>query len=274
MDLVVFDLDGTLLNKQQNITPYTQDTLAMLREKGIAYTVATGRTRHAAIPCLADVQFELPHVYKNGALVWQPETEDYSHKSLLNQAQISAILDEFSEQKITPFVFTLDEDGRPAVFHSDLQSEACHDFHKELTVRRGVKVQPLSSLPSDLCITNISALGATEGAAAIHRELESHPHMMSYFGGSIYNSDYAWIDIHHSTASKGSALEMLKTQLGVEHLVCFGDSDNDLSMFAMADEGYAPANALAEVKAVATEVIDHHDDDGIARFLRERFSLT
>ena len=97
---------------------------------------------------------------------------------------------------------------------------------------------------------------------------------MAYMGDSIYNKDYAWIDIHHSAASKGSALGMLKQPLGVERFICFGDSDNDLSMFEIADEAYAPANALPEIKERATEVIEHHNDDGIARFLRERFSLS
>jgi hydroxymethylpyrimidine pyrophosphatase-like HAD family hydrolase len=44
-------------------------------------------------------------------------------------------------------------------------------------------------------------------------------------------------------------------------------------MFEIADECYAPDNAKPEVKAVATEVIGHHDDDGIARFLEARFDL-
>ena len=44
-------------------------------------------------------------------------------------------------------------------------------------------------------------------------------------------------------------------------------------MFAEADEAYAPANAEADVRAAATAVIGHHDEDGVADFLRERFSL-
>lgn len=57
-------------------------------------------------------------------------------------------------------------------------------------------------------------------------------------------------------------------------MVCFGDSDNDLSMFACADESYAPENAKESVKAVASAVIGHHDEDGIARYLRQRFNLS
>ncbi len=44
-------------------------------------------------------------------------------------------------------------------------------------------------------------------------------------------------------------------------------------MFARADECYAPDNAKDPVKAAATAVIGHHDEDGIARFLRQRFGL-
>jgi hydroxymethylpyrimidine pyrophosphatase-like HAD family hydrolase len=44
-------------------------------------------------------------------------------------------------------------------------------------------------------------------------------------------------------------------------------------MFEAADESYAPANANDVVKSAATAIIGHHDEEGIARFLRERFTL-
>ena len=53
----------------------------------------------------------------------------------------------------------------------------------------------------------------------------------------------------------------------------FGDGDNDLSMFAVADESYATANADDEVKEQATRIIGHHAEDGVAYFLRDRFNL-
>jgi hydroxymethylpyrimidine pyrophosphatase-like HAD family hydrolase len=65
----------------------------------------------------------------------------------------------------------------------------------------------------------------------------------------------------------------LKAQLGASNVICFGDSDNDMSMFALADESYAPENAKADIKKAASAVIGHNHKDGIAHFLRERFSL-
>ena len=60
MELVVFDLDGTLLNRSSAISAYTSETLKRLSERGIAYTVATGRTLHGAREILAGHEFTLP----------------------------------------------------------------------------------------------------------------------------------------------------------------------------------------------------------------------
>ena len=68
MQLIVFDLDGTLLNRESVISDYTRDTLRLMAKQNIAYTVATGRTLHAARDLLTGHNFSLPQIYKNGAL--------------------------------------------------------------------------------------------------------------------------------------------------------------------------------------------------------------
>ena len=68
MTLVVFDLDGTLLNKGSQVSSYTAETLAMMRARNIPYTVATGRTLQAAAAPLKDHYFTLPMILKNGAI--------------------------------------------------------------------------------------------------------------------------------------------------------------------------------------------------------------
>ena len=70
MTLVVFDMDGTLLDAQSKITPFTSDTLALMRRNNIAYTVATGRTLQDALAPLAQDQFTRSMVLKNGAVIW------------------------------------------------------------------------------------------------------------------------------------------------------------------------------------------------------------
>ena len=71
-------------------------------------------------------------------------------------------------------------------------------------------------------------------------------------------------------ATKATAAIELKQLLGCDKLVVFGDGLNDMSMFAVADESYAMANAVHELKKIASAVIDSNNNDGVARWLEKR----
>jgi Cof subfamily protein (haloacid dehalogenase superfamily) len=273
MDLIVFDLDGTLLNSQSRLSDGTRDTLSKLADRGIAYTVATGRTLHAARELLTGSDFALPHVYKNGVMIWRPDTNRYSHSNLLTMDEVRTVIEAFIAQHITPFIFTVEPGGRHGAYHLPLQTEAERRLAQHFDGFEGLEVLPVAELPFAAEITNVSALGSAEAIGHVNLLVADQAHLVAYSGSAIEGQQLQWIDIHHSDASKGGAIAEIKKDLGVSRVICFGDSDNDLSMFGMADECYAPSNAKDEVKAVATAVIGHHDEDGIARFLTERFEL-
>jgi Cof subfamily protein (haloacid dehalogenase superfamily) len=271
MELIVFDLDGTLLNSRGQISTYTRDTLAALSERGIAYTVATGRTLHASLELLQGHGFRMPQVYKNGVMIWNPENDAFSHQNYLALNEVQSVLKAVLAQQVTPFIFTLEPGNRHAIYHAPLQNDLEKQLLQEFGGRNQVELFPVSQLPGDAEITNISAIGSPVAVGTIKAMIQNEPHLVAYVGTWWEDESWRWIDIHHSEASKGGAIEILRQQMGLTRVVCFGDSDNDLSMFASADEAYAPANAKTEVLAAATAVIGHHDEDGIAHFLRERF---
>jgi len=235
MELLVFDLDGTLLNRESVISDYTSETLKLLTERDIAYTVATGRTLHGARAILEGHRFQLPQAYKNGVMIWHPKTRHFSRGATLTPDELDNVVRACLTQGVTPFVFALDENNESIVYHPPLQT----DIEREL----------------------IRSIGVEE------------PHLVAYSGVALEGQQWRWLDVHHSDASKGGAIKTMKSLLGLERVICFGDSDNDLSMFAAADESYAPANSNNRIKSAATAVVGHHDEEGIARFLRERFSL-
>lgn len=273
MDLVVFDLDGTLLNKQSAISTYTRDTLRLLAQRNVAYTVATGRSLHAARDILEGHQFELPHVYKNGVMIWHPSTAQFSHKNILTHSELRHVISACEEARLAPFVFTLSGDDKHAVYHAKLNSEAERKLVDLYMTGRGLAIYPLAMLPPNAQITNVSAIGPVAAVERVTTLVADEPHLVAYCGEAIEGDELYWLDIHHSAASKGGAVDVLRNMLNVERVICFGDSDNDLSLFKLADECYAPQNAKPHVKEAATAVIGHHDQDGIARFLRQRFKL-
>jgi Cof subfamily protein (haloacid dehalogenase superfamily) len=277
MELIVFDLDGTLLNASAEISAYTQETLRRLSARGIAYTVATGRTLHAARQVLESHDFRLPQAFKNGVVIWNPIEQDYSHHNFLTLSEIQHVLEAVLRQRITPFMFTLEPGNVHAIYHAPLQTEADErllaDFRSRALSDAGPGVFPAAQMPADAEITNVSALGDPRGIDVVALMIRDEPGLVAYAGTALEDQVLKWIDIHHVDASKGNAVDVLRRELGASRVLCFGDSDNDLSMFATADESYAPSNAKPEVRAAATAVIGHHDEDGIARFLRERFEL-
>ena len=273
MELIVFDLDGTLLNRHSQISDYTRETLQLLANRDIAYTVATGRTLHASRDIIKGHGFVLPHIYKNGVVIWHPNHEHFSHHKVLSKTEMQQVLDACASQDVTPFVFTLVGNNNYAVYHATPRNSAEKYLVNEYMIRRGLLASDIEELADDAVISNISAVGEPGKIRGITELIADQPHLVAYWGEAMEDRNLSWLDIHHSDASKGGAAMELKSLLGLERVICFGDSDNDLSLFELADEAYAPENAKQHIKAKATATIGHHDSDGIARFLRERFAL-
>ncbi len=273
MELVVFDLDGTLLNADSRISAYTSDTLKLLSEREIAYTVATGRTLHGARAVLDGHRFELPQAYKNGVMIWHPDQERYSSDTMLTPHEVDSVVSACLRNGLTPFVFTLSEDNSSTVYHTSSLSDVERTLVDYLGVENRLEASTLDALPEDAPITHINAIGGGDAVMAVYDSVSDEPHLVAYSGVAIEGEQWRWLDVHHSDASKGGAIQTMKELLGLERVICFGDSENDMSMFQTADECYAPANAKDSIKSAATAIIGHHDEEGIARFLRERFEL-
>lgn len=273
MDLIVFDLDGTLLNKQQRLSDKTIATLEKMKQAGIYYTIATGRTHLSAATCIEGHDFPLWQIYKNGVEWWHPTDQVYRHQGILEVAMIKAALTHFQTQGVTPFVFCIEENGQQSVYHPPLHDQYGETVVAELAKHHNLSLYDLDALPSDAKVINISALGHPDPLADIVAGCNREAHLVAYSGGGIYHPTIHWIDIHNQSTCKGSAIKRLQEELNADRLVVFGDGDNDLTMFEMADEAYATDNASSHVKARATATIGDHNEDGVAEFLLKQYNL-
>ena len=273
-ELVVFDLDGTLLNRDSRISDHTGATLRLLSQRGIAYTIATGRTLHGSRAVTEGHRFDWPQAFKNGVMIWYPEQQHLSSSTTLSAGELAHVIQACLDRSITPFVFTLDTHHSNTVYHPATESAADEELIRNLGIEGRVIRHPLDALPADATVTHINSIGDPGAIQEVVEQVANEPQLIAYSGLAREGSDWFWLDVHHHAASKGNAIETLKEQLGFERIICFGDSDNDLSLFETADECYAPANANPTIKRAATAVIGHHDEDGVARFLHQRFDLT
>ncbi len=69
---------------------------------------------------------------------------------------------------------------------------------------------------------------------------------------------------------KRSGLHFLADCLGIrrEEIAAFGNAENDLDMMAWAGRGVAVVNAPKDVRALADEVTEANDEDGVGGWIR------
>ncbi|MEU5724967.1 HAD family hydrolase [Micromonospora sp. NPDC047738] len=91
------------------------------------------------------------------------------------------------------------------------------------------------------------------------------PHFLSVDG---YTWEH-WLEIHAAGGTKALAARRLADELGTGRMIAFGDNVNDVPLFGVADELCAVANAVPELRALATRTIRSNDEDGVARWLEE-----
>lgn len=273
-ELLVFDLDGTLLDHNGDLSSVTCKALSELDRLNIAWTIATGRMPHSARKALTGIRFKYPQVYKNGVLVWDLNEDKIISKLPLSHATALKVCQRLHSHQINPWLNTLDHEDNVGAVIAKIQSPRDKEW-QTLLAEEGIRVQEKADY-SDITDPVLNIFAATNNPAALNmaEELADLKEVAVFAGHDMYEKAGYWMDVHHASGTKGDAVKLIQEQLGADKLVCFGDSDNDISMFEKADESYAMGQGLEQLKAIATKTIGANANDGIAYFLADRYGFS
>lgn len=88
---------------------------------------------------------------------------------------------------------------------------------------------------------------------------------------TVNAADETWLDVTPPGLSKATALEKVRTDLGItpERTLAVGDGMNDADMLAWAARGVAMAHAPSALKAIADDVTGTIDEHGVVAVLDE-----
>ncbi|TBR43493.1 Cof-type HAD-IIB family hydrolase [Marinomonas agarivorans] len=272
-ELLVFDLDGTLLGANEALSPLTRKALNELDQRGINWTIATGRMPHSARKALTNIQFKHSQVYKNGVLVWDLNEDKIINKLPLSQARVLEICKRLHQHDINPWLNTLDHEDNVGAVIAKIQTQRDKEW-QTLLAEEGITVQEKADY-SDVTDPVLNVFAATHNPMALNmaEELADLEDVAVFAGHDMYHEGAYWMDVHHASGTKGDAVKLIQEQSGAKKIICFGDSDNDVSMFEMADECYAMGQGLDVLKAMATKTIGANTEDGIAHFLAQRYDF-
>ncbi len=267
--LYVSDLDGTLMRNNETLSPYTIQVINNLTEKGLAFTYATARSIESARPITKDLRLNLPVITRNGAVLADNTTGKHLEKALFSVQETERLKELLPELAKYGFVSSFIGEEMHRLYVDGTHTpelQAYLDYYNENPTVRPVRTMPELFTGASGYVTLI---GSKAEIAPFYERVRQYDCWESMFQKDTYRDEY-WLEICPRNCTKAKSIGKLKEKYGFNHLVVFGDGLNDIPMFMYADESYAVANALDELKKYATGIIGSNENDAVADFLKYR----
>ena len=271
--LYVTDLDGTLLLPDGTLGRRTLEVVNAFIASGGLLTYATGRSFHSANPILEGLKLHLPAITYAGAIIVDPIHGVAETAETIPVSAIEALLELFAEHELQPVLFSF-QNGKDRV--SWLDGTLSPGLELFLSRRRNdPRFMPVQSWKEVNLHTvfYISVIAQTDHLTFFRESLGESitDSCLTSFFQDNGAPGYHWLEFTSVLATKAHAAAKVQNLTGADSLVCFGDSQNDLSIFSVADEAYAVANSDPTLKSKATGIIGSNSDEAVAAWFVSKF---
>lgn len=275
--LLAVDLDGTLLDPTG--TPHAHDVRAIhaALAAGVAVSIVTGRLYSGTRGTVEVLGLRGAVACADGShLVRASDHTTLVHIGV-RDLQAEALRVAFARAGVATFVFARDAIGHDPAGAPFVDYVAT--WSSDVRVVEDVFQHALWS--GDEGVTAVVAVGKQEEVTAVVAELQRElPGAVMAAAFPMRRGSHVglWaMIVRSSIGTKGTALRWIAEHEGVAmaDTVCVGDWINDVPMFEVAGRSFVMAQAPAEVKARATDVLRMTSEHGggVAHALREAFGI-
>ncbi|OBF54251.1 HAD family hydrolase [Mycobacterium sp. 852002-53434_SCH5985345] len=266
--LIACDVDGTLFDDNETITPRTRDAVRAATAAGATFVVATGRPPRWIRPVVDALGFAPIAVCANGAVIYDPAADRVLSARTL-PVDMLAELAELATRVIPGAGLAVERIGERAHDTATPQFISSPGYeHAWLNPdNTEVSIEDLLSAPAIKLLIRRSGARSADMAAALARHVGIE-------GDITYSTNNGLVEIVPLGTSKATGVDEIARplQIASEEVVAFGDMPNDLPMLRWAGHGVAMGNAHPDVLSAADEVTAGNNDDGVGRVL-ERWWL-
>ncbi|MBA2441119.1 MAG: HAD family phosphatase [Rubrobacter sp.] len=263
-DLVAFDLDGTLLDRDLTITEASVAVLQRLRERGVRLVIATGRPFETAREHAGRLGFgdEDPVICYGGSMVRRMNGETLLHHTICREASLEALL--WAEERGLHARILLDGEI--------LVSPEPRTVLERMRAQEGIGVSVVGSLSEWLRDgggepTKLVLVDRPDEVSVWLREAQEA------FAGRLFvtRSLPHYVEIGSPRGTKSGGLEFLCGHWGLdpERTLAFGDADNDADMLRFAGHGVAVGGMTEGVRQASDVVARPVGEDGVARYVEK-----
>ncbi|MBM7543968.1 Cof subfamily protein (haloacid dehalogenase superfamily) [Weissella beninensis] len=256
--LIAIDIDGTLLNENNELAPRTIKTLQAASARGVKVVLTTGRPLTGVTPYLDKLGLHGDDQYVitfNGALA-QTVSGNILTKETISYDDYRDI--EALSHKLAVH-FHVEDDHLIYTAHQLIPK---YSIGESFLVNMQIKYVPVA----DMEVKDYSKGMMIDEPEVIDRVIKAIP---TSFHDRFYvvRSTPYFLEFINKNASKGNALNALATKLGLQQaeVMALGDQNNDLTMLEWAGLGVAMGNGTSEAKAAANVITATNAEDGVAQ---------
>jgi len=261
--LIACDVDGTLFNDDETITPRTREAVLAAVAADAQFILATGRPPRWIRPVVEALGFAPMAVCANGAVIYDAANDRVVSARML-PVDTLAELAELAGRVIPGAGLAVERIGERAHDTATPQFISSPGYeHAWLNPdNTEVSIEDLLSAPAIKLLIRQAGAKSADMAAALAKHVGIE-------GDVTYSTDNGLIEITPLGTSKATGVEEVARPLGIAaaQVITFGDMPNDIPMLLWAGRGVAMGNAHPEVLAAADEVTAPNSDDGVARVL-------
>ena len=277
INLIATDMDGTLLNAAHEISEDNIQAIKYAQSQGITVVIATGRAFYEANAPINQTDLKVPYICLNGAEV-RDESFNIMSTSNLNRELINRITEELNKENIFYQVYTnlgiyTENPLRDLEIYIDIAQRAGQEADVE-KIKSGIQKRIDNGTLK--VVENYDKIQDTPGEIvmkilAFDSDLEKIDRVSETLAKSeslaISSSSRGNIEITHSDAQKGIALNTIAERLNIDmkNVMAIGDNMNDVSMLERVGYSVAMENAAPEVKAIAKYETDSNEQSGVGK---------
>ncbi len=266
--LIAFDLDGTLLNDNKELTEENRRALLEAAEKGIHLVPATGRLPGAAPECLKGLPIRYA-IFINGAEVVDMQTGQVISRTLIPWEQAISVFEEAEQYQTVYNCYMGNKGYMNREFFPRIPEIALHEHELKLIQSTRLPVEDLKTfLAQEKQDVQKLLFHFRKDQYDLRHELLLN---WKVPGIEVSSSMPNNLELNHEKGIKGYALKALADHLGIsmEQTMAFGDGHNDMSMIEMAGIGVAMEVCWPGVRERADYITCSCNDSGVAKALRK-----
>jgi hypothetical protein len=258
IQLVAYDLDGTLVGRDLVLRPRVRAAIARVRATGVRGCIVTGRMYQASLPYARELELDAPLVCYQGAAIVDPQTDEVLFDMPLPNATALEVVEMAERDGMHVQLYRND------TYYCE-QRNRFSDLYAHLSRVEPVVVPSLRELFGTSVATKAVVIADAPVAEQYAKQLQEKLGKRAY----VTRSYPEFVEILNPFVDKGEALEFVAARLEIPigNVLAIGDSWNDAPLLEAAGIGVAMGSAPGEIRVLADAVVADVEHDGVAEAL-------